>query len=131
MEAAKHISSLQNPEIRELITIKEKKKGRSTSGLFVLEGLREFGLARNNLERVQPATSLRNEGCELPHAWSDLQHGRAVLEREKLDPSVSARRVDVLPFAVDLLDGLLPVSLAREFVDPSELFLDLVRLLRR
>ena len=46
MEAAKHISSVQNPEIRELITIKEKKKGRSSSGLFVLEGLREFGLAR-------------------------------------------------------------------------------------
>ena len=47
MEAAKHISSVQNPEIRELITIKEKKKGRSSSGLFVLEGLREFGLARD------------------------------------------------------------------------------------
>ena len=46
MEAAKHISSVQNPEIRELITIKEKKKGRSSSGLFVLEGLREFGMAR-------------------------------------------------------------------------------------
>ena len=47
MEAAKHISSVQNPEIRELLRIKEKKKGRSSSGLFVLEGLREFGLARD------------------------------------------------------------------------------------
>lgn len=47
MEAEKHISSVQNPEIRELITIKEKKKGRNSSGLFVLEGLREFGLARD------------------------------------------------------------------------------------
>ena len=46
MEAAKHISSVQNPEIRELITIKEKKKGRSSSGLFVLEGIREYLLAR-------------------------------------------------------------------------------------
>ena len=45
-EAAKHISSIQNPEIRELITIKEKKKGRSSSGLFVLEGIREYVLAR-------------------------------------------------------------------------------------
>ena len=47
MKAAKHISSVQNPEIRELLRIKEKKKGRSSSGLFVLEGLREFGLARD------------------------------------------------------------------------------------
>ena len=46
MDTAKHISSVQNPEIRELITIKEKKKGRSSSGLFVLEGVREYLLAR-------------------------------------------------------------------------------------
>ena len=47
MQVTKHISSVQNPEIRELLTIKEKKKGRSSSGLFVLEGLREFGMARD------------------------------------------------------------------------------------
>ncbi|NND16094.1 MAG: RNA methyltransferase, partial [Eudoraea sp.] len=46
MKPVKHISSTQNPEIRELITIKEKKKGRSSSGLFVLEGIREFDIAR-------------------------------------------------------------------------------------
>jgi len=46
VKPVKHISSTQNPEIRELITIKEKKKGRSSSGLFVLEGIREFTIAR-------------------------------------------------------------------------------------
>ena len=46
MKPVKHISSTQNPEIKELITIKEKKKGRSSSGLFVLEGIREFTIAR-------------------------------------------------------------------------------------
>lgn len=46
MKPVKHISSTQNSEIRELITIKEKKKGRSSSGLFVLEGIREFTIAR-------------------------------------------------------------------------------------
>lgn len=45
MDDIKHISSLQNALIKKLLRLKEKKKGRNKSGLFVLEGLREFQMA--------------------------------------------------------------------------------------
>lgn len=45
MEDIKHISSLQNAVVKKLLRLKEKKKGRNKSGLFVLEGLREFQMA--------------------------------------------------------------------------------------
>ncbi len=45
MGREKYISSLQNPLIRQVLQLKEKKKGRNKSGLFVLEGQREMELA--------------------------------------------------------------------------------------
>lgn len=45
MSAMKQISSLQNPLIKKTILLKEKKSGRNKSGLFVLEGMREFQMA--------------------------------------------------------------------------------------
>ena len=41
----KHISSLQNPYIKELILYKEKSRARRRAGLFLIEGLRETQLA--------------------------------------------------------------------------------------
>ena len=45
MRPEKHISSLQNPLIRQVLQLKEKKRGRDKTGLFVLEGQRELQLA--------------------------------------------------------------------------------------
>lgn len=39
------ITSVQNPLIRQFISLKERKKTRTNSDQFVLEGLREFSLA--------------------------------------------------------------------------------------
>ena len=45
MRSGKHISSLQNPLVRQIVQLKEKKRGRDKTGLFVLEGQRELQLA--------------------------------------------------------------------------------------
>ncbi len=45
MRPEKYISSLQNPLIRQVLQLKEKKRGRNKTGLFVLEGQREIQLA--------------------------------------------------------------------------------------
>lgn len=45
MRPGKHISSLQNPLVRQILQLKEKKRGRDKSGLFILEGQRELQLA--------------------------------------------------------------------------------------
>ncbi|MBT8320578.1 MAG: RNA methyltransferase [Eudoraea sp.] len=45
MHLGKHISSLQNPLVRQILQLKEKKRGRDKTGLFVLEGQRELQLA--------------------------------------------------------------------------------------
>jgi TrmH family RNA methyltransferase len=45
MSGIKHISSTQNPEIRQLEHWNRKSRDRKKSGRFVLEGLREMGLA--------------------------------------------------------------------------------------
>ena len=45
MHSVKQISSLQNDQIRKLIQLKEKKKERLKSGLFLLEGHRELEMA--------------------------------------------------------------------------------------
>lgn len=47
MAGNKHISSTQNPEIRQLEHWNRKSRDRKKSGRFVLEGLREMGLALN------------------------------------------------------------------------------------
>ena len=53
MKEYKHISSLQNSLIKKLLLLKEKKKGRNKSGLFVLEGLREFQMALKGNYHIQ------------------------------------------------------------------------------
>jgi TrmH family RNA methyltransferase len=45
MHEIKQISSLQNPLIKKVLTLKEKSRERKKSGLFVLEGRRELQLA--------------------------------------------------------------------------------------
>ncbi|MEX0288950.1 MAG: TrmH family RNA methyltransferase [Flavobacteriaceae bacterium] len=45
MNEIKQISSLQNPLIKKVVLLKEKKRGRNKSGLFVLEGVREMQMA--------------------------------------------------------------------------------------
>jgi TrmH family RNA methyltransferase len=41
----KHISSIQNPIIKQLVQLKEKARERKKSGLFLIEGEREISLA--------------------------------------------------------------------------------------
>lgn len=41
----KEITSTQNPYIKELVLLKEKSRARKKSGLFLIEGAREIGLA--------------------------------------------------------------------------------------
>lgn len=41
----KEITSIQNPYIKELYQLKEKSRDRKKSGLFLIEGAREIGLA--------------------------------------------------------------------------------------
>ncbi|MDO7170589.1 TrmH family RNA methyltransferase [Mariniflexile sp. AS56] len=41
----KHISSIQNPYIRQLVQLKDKSRERKKSGLFLIEGAREIALA--------------------------------------------------------------------------------------
>lgn len=41
----KEITSLQNPYVKELYQLKEKSRDRKKSGLFLIEGAREIGLA--------------------------------------------------------------------------------------
>ena len=53
MKEYKHISSVQNALIKKLLRLKEKKKGRNKSGLFVLEGIREFQMALKGNYQLQ------------------------------------------------------------------------------
>ena len=41
----KEISSIQNPTIKQLVLLQEKSRERRKTGLFVIEGIREIGLA--------------------------------------------------------------------------------------
>jgi len=45
MIEVKQISSVQNPQIKKLLLLKDKSKARKKTGLFVLEGKRELQLA--------------------------------------------------------------------------------------
>lgn len=49
----KHISSIHNPLIKQLLSLKEKSKERKKSGLFVIEGIRELSLAIQGGYRVE------------------------------------------------------------------------------
>ena len=53
MDAIKHISSIQNPEIRQLQHWSQKSRDRRKSGVFVLEGYRELGLALQGGYRIR------------------------------------------------------------------------------
>jgi TrmH family RNA methyltransferase len=41
----KHISSIQNPVVKQLVQLKEKSRERKKTGLFLIEGQREISLA--------------------------------------------------------------------------------------
>ncbi|MCJ7466766.1 MAG: RNA methyltransferase [Maribacter sp.] len=45
MDSYKQISSLQNPLVKSLLLLKEKSRERKKTGLFLIEGLREIGMA--------------------------------------------------------------------------------------
>ncbi|NNC61940.1 MAG: RNA methyltransferase, partial [Eudoraea sp.] len=53
MQSVKQITSLQNSLVRKIINLKEKKKGRKTSGLFVVEGQRELEMALKGGYRIK------------------------------------------------------------------------------
>lgn len=46
MSAIKHISSTQNALIKKVVQLRDKSKERKNTGLFILEGIRELGLAQ-------------------------------------------------------------------------------------
>ena len=91
MGEVKHISSTQNPEIRQLEHWSRKSRDRRRAGRFVLEGFRELGLALEGGYRpdrlyfcpdILPEAALRNmpgvEGCPLvslsPEVYSHLAY---------------------------------------------------------
>ena len=41
----KEITSIQNPLIKEILSLQEKSRARKKSGLFIIEGKREISLA--------------------------------------------------------------------------------------
>lgn len=45
MQQSKHISSIQNPLVKQVLLLKNKSKERRSTGLFVIEGIRELQLA--------------------------------------------------------------------------------------
>ncbi len=45
MNESKHISSLQNPLVKQIVLLKEKSRERKNLGLFALEGKRELSMA--------------------------------------------------------------------------------------
>jgi TrmH family RNA methyltransferase len=53
MNEYRQIRSLQNDLIKKVLLLKEKKKGRNKSGLFVLEGLKEFQMALKGNYRIE------------------------------------------------------------------------------
>jgi len=53
MNKVKQISSLHNPLVKKVLLLKEKSRERRNSGLFVLEGQREFELAGKGGYSVQ------------------------------------------------------------------------------
>jgi TrmH family RNA methyltransferase len=53
MEEIKHISSTQNPEVRQLEHWNRKSRDRRKSGRFVLEGMRELQMALNAGYRIE------------------------------------------------------------------------------
>ncbi len=70
MSGSKHISSYQNPLIKEVATLKEKSRSRRKSGFFVLEGRREVELALKGGYRLRTVLScpeLMGDAC-LPDA---------------------------------------------------------------
>lgn len=48
----KHISSTSNPEVRQLMVLSQKARDRKKTGLFVLEGIREFQLSLQGGYRI-------------------------------------------------------------------------------
>ena len=47
----KHITSLQNPLVKEWISIKEKPRSRKRTGLFLIEGKREIEMAQRTRKK--------------------------------------------------------------------------------
>jgi len=64
MNKVKQISSLHNPLVKKVLLLKEKSRERRNSGLFVLEGQREFELACKGgytIQRVFFCTNIISE----------------------------------------------------------------------
>ena len=85
MPASKYISSIQNPEVRQLEHWNRKSRDRRKSGLFVLEGLRELGLALRG-----GYTPEKIYFCEEILPESELEQSEALkgIERVRLSPDV-------------------------------------------
>ncbi|WP_158976106.1 RNA methyltransferase [Cellulophaga sp. L1A9] len=53
MNSTKHISSLQNALIKNVLVLKDKSRERKKTGVFILEGIREFELALKGLYTIE------------------------------------------------------------------------------
>lgn len=67
----KHISSFQNPLIKQVIQLQEKSRERKKSGLFVLEGYQELLLALEGGYRLK--TVLYCAGILSEEKWTEVQ----------------------------------------------------------
>lgn len=83
----KQISSLQNPFIKQLVTLKEKSRTRKRSGQFLIEGLREISLAIKGGYQLDALiynpeiTSTDNLKDILPHASEHIEVSSEVYQR--------------------------------------------------
>ncbi|MBT8280268.1 MAG: RNA methyltransferase [Muriicola sp.] len=112
----KEISSLQNPQVRKIINLKEKKKGRENSGLFVVEGQREIKMA---LKGGYQFTSV----LVYPEIFS-LEEAIALMKNSNTEPEFITLSKDVYQRLAyrEKTEGILAVARAKSH-DPGSLSL--------
>ncbi|QBA64589.1 TrmH family RNA methyltransferase [Muriicola soli] len=116
MQGSKEISSLQNPQVRKIINLKEKKKGRESSGLFVVEGQREIKMALKG--RYKLTTVL-----VYPEIFS-LEEALALMKNSNTKPEFITLTKDVYQRLAyrEKTEGILAVAQAKSH-DPRSLAL--------
>jgi len=86
----KQITSIQNPQIKEIVQLQEKSKARRKSGLFLIEGIREIEIAiKNDFEIEQllvcfdlfDADKLNNFKSKLSNATSLIEISKDVYQK--------------------------------------------------
>lgn len=85
----KYISSLQNTTIKEILALKEKSKARKKAGLFVIEGLREIGLAIQGNYDIQT-----------------ILFYSSIISKEKIENNLSLLNVDFIEVSKEVYEKL-------------------------